>query len=198
MVRIVVLRDSPFSRPQPKQTLGRPPAPSAPVRLRVVPVGERGTQRKLTEDQVDQEYGSQSAKLNGPRHWVIDAAQSTGGNSSSTKTFTFGGIETGLKGVITTQANQPTVGDQFYTPSEVARSTIWTYKAGKPVFELTAPDGSVYVMQSYAQIADKTLTYPPVGRSREQTKAAGRMELQVRDPDDGTESEQQRPRHCGQ
>jgi hypothetical protein len=113
----------------------------------------------LTEDQVDQEFGSQSAKLNGPRHWVIDTAQSLGGSSSSTKTFTFGGIETGLKGVITTQANQPTVGDQFYTPNEVSRSTIWTYKTGKPVFELTGPDGSVYVMQSYAQIADKTLTY---------------------------------------
>jgi hypothetical protein len=51
------------------------------------------------------------------------------------------------------------VGDQFYTPNEVSRSTIWTYKTGKPVFELTGPDGSVYVMQSYAQIADKTLTY---------------------------------------
>jgi hypothetical protein len=114
---------------------------------------------KLTEDQVDQEYGSQSAKLNGPRHWVIDAAQSLGGNSSSTKTFTFGGIETGLKGVITTQAGQPTVGDQFYAPNQVSRDTIWTYKAGKPVFELTGPDGSVYIMQSYAQIADKTLTY---------------------------------------
>jgi hypothetical protein len=118
-----------------------------------------GKWNKLTEDEVDQEFGSQSAKLNGPRHWVIDAAQSLGGNSSSTKTFTFGGIETGLKGVITTQANQPTVGDQFYTPNEVSRNTIWTYKAGKPVFELTGPDGSVYVMQSYAQIADKTLTY---------------------------------------
>src|SRR5580700_7750985 len=52
---------------------------------------------------------AKSNKLNGPRHWVIDNAQSTGGNSSSTKTFTFGGIETGLKAVITTQANQPTV-----------------------------------------------------------------------------------------
>jgi hypothetical protein len=27
------------------------------------------------------------------------------------------------------------------------------------VFELMSPDGSVWVMQSYAQIADKTLTY---------------------------------------
>jgi hypothetical protein len=114
---------------------------------------------KLTEAEVNQEYGSQSAKLNGPRHWVIDSAQSLGGNSSSTKTFTFGGIETGLKGVVTTQANQPTVGDQLYTPNQVSRDTVWTYKSGKPVFELTGPDGSVYVMQSYAQIGDKTLTY---------------------------------------
>ena len=32
------------------------------------------------------------------------------------------------------------------------------YLAGKPIFELIAPNGDVYVMQSYAQIADTTLT----------------------------------------
>lgn len=113
----------------------------------------------LTEQEVNSAYGSQSAKLNGPRHFVMDEIQSLGGTSSSTKTFTFGGIEFGLKATLTTPAGQPTVGDQFYAPNEVSRDTIFTYHAGKPAFELTGPDGSVYIMQSYAQIADKTLTY---------------------------------------
>ena len=33
------------------------------------------------------------------------------------------------------------------------------FKAGSPVFLLEAPDGSRYIMQAYAQIVDKTLTY---------------------------------------
>src|SRR5437764_29723 len=32
-----------------------------------------GRWNALTEDEVNKEYGSQSAKLNGPRHWVIDS-----------------------------------------------------------------------------------------------------------------------------
>lgn len=111
----------------------------------------------LTEDRVNREFGSQSAKLNGPRHWVLDRMQASG-SSETGKTFTFGGIEMGLRATLTTQANQPTVGDQVYVPNQVQRDTVWIYDAGKPIFELTDPQGNVYVMQSYAQIADRTLT----------------------------------------
>lgn len=117
-----------------------------------------GKWNKLTEAEVNQEYGSQSAKLNGPRHWVMDAISGSG-SSASGKTFTFGGIETGLRGTLTTPAGQPTVGSQYYVVNKVQRTTTWVYKAGKPIFELTDPKGDVYVMQSYAQIIDKTLTY---------------------------------------
>lgn len=39
------------------------------------------------------------------------------------------------------------------------RDTIFVYKAGKPIFILTDPDGNEYVMQSYAQIVEPTLMY---------------------------------------
>ena len=39
------------------------------------------------------------------------------------------------------------------------RDTTWTYDAGTLIFELTDPDGHVYVMQSYSQLVDKTLNY---------------------------------------
>ncbi len=112
----------------------------------------------LTETEVNQEFGSQSAQLNGPRHWVMDSISGSG-SSTSGKTFTFGGIQMQLRGTLITSAGTPTVGNQFYTPNQVKRSTIFIYDAGKPIFELTAPNGDVYVMQSYAQIVDKTLTY---------------------------------------
>jgi hypothetical protein len=112
----------------------------------------------LTEDRVNREFGSQSAKLNGPRHFVMDGIQASG-SSKTGQTFTFGSIEMGLRATLTTPAGQPTVGDQFYTPNQVQRDTTWIYHAGKPIFELTDPQGNVYIMQSYAQIADRTLTF---------------------------------------
>ena len=112
---------------------------------------------QLTEDEVNEEFGSNSAQLNGPRHWVLDDIHGSG-SSTSGDTYTFGGIEMNLRATLNTPAGQPTVGDQFYVPNEVARDTIFTYEAGKPIFQLTDPAGNVYVMQSYAQIADQTLT----------------------------------------
>jgi len=111
----------------------------------------------LTEDRVNREFGSQLAKLNGPRHWVLDGIQASG-SSKTGQTFTFGGIEMGLRATLTTQIGQPTVGNQFYVPNEVQRDTVWIYHAGKPIFELRDPQGNVYIMQSYAQMADRTLT----------------------------------------
>jgi hypothetical protein len=112
----------------------------------------------LTEDTVNEEYPSPSSTLNGPRHWVIDGAQSLGPESGTEDTFTFGGIETGLKGTIAIPQGQPAIGTNVYTPATVARQTKWTYDAGKNVYELVDPDGNVYVMQSYSQQVDTKLT----------------------------------------
>jgi hypothetical protein len=111
----------------------------------------------LTEEEVNREYGSVSAKLNGPRHWVIDELAASA-SSVTGETFTFGGILMALRGTIETKVGDPTVGDQLYVPNQVQRDTIYTYDAGKPVFELTSPEGDVYIMQSYAQIIDEALT----------------------------------------
>jgi hypothetical protein len=110
----------------------------------------------LTKDEVDKEYGSQSAVLNGPRHWMMDALQATE-SSSPGQTFIFGGIEMRLRGRLVTPIGTPTVGEQFYVPNTVQRQTIYTYKGGQPIYELIDPDKNVYVMQSYAQIVDKNL-----------------------------------------
>lgn len=146
----------------------------------------------LTEQEVNSAYGSQSAKLNGPRHFVMDEIQSLGGTSSSTKTFTFGGIEFGLKATLTTPAGQPTVGDQFYAPNEVSRDTIFTYHAGKPAFELTGPDGSVL---HHAVLRPDRRQNPHVFTAfgtRQQARPPDRLELQERYAHEHPEPEQQR------
>jgi hypothetical protein len=111
----------------------------------------------LTEEEVNEEYGSIAAKLNGPRYWVIDKLVGSGSTATG-ETFTFGGIEMALRAKLETKLREGTVGEQFYVPNEVQRETVYTYMAGKPVYELTSPEGDVYIMQSYAQIKDKNLT----------------------------------------
>lgn len=111
----------------------------------------------LTEEQVNEAYGSVSAKLNGPRYWVMDKLVASG-SSTTEERFTFGGIEMELRASVDTKLREETVGDEFYVPNEVQRDTVYTYKAGRPVYELTSPENDVYIMQSYAQIKDKSLT----------------------------------------
>jgi hypothetical protein len=111
----------------------------------------------LTEGEVNQEYGAQSAQLNGPRHWMMDTLDATG-SSTTGRTFTFGGIEMSLRGTIVTSVGTPTVGEQFYVPNTVQRQTVYTFKGGQPIYELIDLDKNVYVMQSYAQIVDKNLS----------------------------------------
>ena len=111
----------------------------------------------LTEDEVNEEYGSVAAKLNGPRYWVLDKLVGSGSTTTGER-FTFGGIEMELRAKLDTRLREGTVGEEFYVPNEVQRDTVYTYNAGEPVYELTSPEGDVYMMQSYAQIKDKNLT----------------------------------------
>ena len=110
----------------------------------------------ISEDAVDKAYGSQQAKLNGPRYWVLDELQGAGATAGGA-TYVFNGITMAKRGEVDTKLRDSTVGSSFYTPNTVQRDTVFTYKAGSKVFELTAPDGSIYTMQSYSQIKDKSL-----------------------------------------
>lgn len=111
----------------------------------------------LTEEEVNEAFGSVSAKLNGPRFWVLDQLVGSGSSATDDR-FTFGGIEMELRASVDTDLREGTVGDEFYVPNEVHRDTVYTYEAGRPVYELTSPEGDVYIMQSYSQIEDETLT----------------------------------------
>lgn len=93
---------------------------------------------------------------NGPRHWTIDGIEGRGSTIANAPTQ-FGGIgmtqratlERKLLGGMT---------EEPYTTEEVERDTVFIFAAGKPVFELIDPDGEVYMMQSYAQMVDPSLS----------------------------------------
>ena len=98
------------------------------------------------------ELGDTLVVLNGPRHFLMDSA------SAQT-----GGVRPFHGQRLTKVATIPirTAADLVQTPyadRTISRSNTWRWKRGRTVFELVAPGGDVYVMQSYAQIKDPTLT----------------------------------------
>lgn len=113
--------------------------------------------QKLDAEKMAEQYGAKIVKLNGPRHWVMNKMAS-GGATSAGKVADFGGIQMKLRGTLQTKIWQGSVGEKLYTPNDVHRTTVFTYLAGHKVYELVAPNGDVYMMQSYAQITDPKLT----------------------------------------
>jgi hypothetical protein len=104
------------------------------------------------------ELGASFVVLNGPRHFLMDAATARTGGVRA-----FHGMR------LTEVATLPirTVADLARTPyadRAVARVNTWRWQRGRTVFELVAPGGDVYVMQSYAQILDPALTLADLGR----------------------------------
>jgi hypothetical protein len=49
--------------------------------------------------------------------------------------------------------------DVAYQPMRIQRVTTYEFLAGKPVFLLRSPDGHTWVMQTYTNFIDRTLTY---------------------------------------
>ena len=98
--------------------------------------------------------GRTMAVLNGPRHWLMDEVTKEGGGASQPIT-TFGGIE--MRRQASVEVGSLATASTPYTERAVDRSTVFTFGAGHPVYELRAPDGSTYVMQSWSQQKDPML-----------------------------------------
>ena len=104
---------------------------------------------------IAREHHALAAELNGPRFWLMDSIQKV--RTSATQVTTFGGIAmieeaTVQIGPSVAAARAP------YTPHTVDRQAAFTFDAGRQVYELVAPDGTVWVMQTWSQITDPTLS----------------------------------------
>lgn len=100
---------------------------------------------------------STSATINGPRAWVVDTLTATGGVTTSDQSLVVNGIEFSLTGIVSRPVGSPALGSDPYVPYTVNRNTIYLFKAGTLVYELTDPSGNVYVMQSYSKQIDPNL-----------------------------------------
>ncbi|MGD0085205.1 MAG: hypothetical protein ABSD78_18750 [Acidimicrobiales bacterium] len=94
------------------------------------------------------------ALKNGPRHWVLDAIEAQ--MRETAPTTKFGTLEMFLAATVDFGSTPPS--PIAYTERSVARDTVFEWAAGTPLYQLTSPDGKVYVMQAIALYVDPSQT----------------------------------------
>jgi hypothetical protein len=100
------------------------------------------------------EHGADLALLNGPRNFIMDSATSKDYGPVSS----FAGKRMRQVATIDLSATGLAPPPRF-TDVRITRRNTWRWAAGKRVFELVAPTGRVYIMQSYSRQVDPALTY---------------------------------------
>lgn len=113
--------------------------------------------RKLSKQALEKSLNASFVMLNGPRFWMMDEIQAAGSSANDIRQ-SFGGIEMNQRAVVKLTLIQQLLGGKHYKPNEIGRTTNFIYQAGSTVYELTAPTGEVYVMQSYSQIVNPKLS----------------------------------------
>jgi hypothetical protein len=111
--------------------------------------------KALDPKQLAKEWKARTVILNGPRYFMMDriSLANPGGVASfdGLQARHLADVEISLGSVLRGKA-------QPYTDNVVKRTTVYVYSKGKMVYELHAPDGRVYVLQTYALIVDPHLT----------------------------------------
>ena len=106
----------------------------------------------LDAEAIAKENGAAAALLNGPRYWLMSRIGKKATGPQPTESF--GGIEMIEQATVQLSSNNPAP----YSVNKVDRRAVFTFDAGRPVFELVDPDGQRWVMQTWSQVVDKDLT----------------------------------------
>lgn len=108
----------------------------------------------LDAQQIKRQYKARFVLLNGPRYWLMDKVT---GASVDREVVTFGGLQ--MRRMATVRIPLLNLlGRRRYSENVVKRSTTFVYRPGREVYELVAPGGATYVMQTYSLSVDPTLT----------------------------------------
>lgn len=136
----------------------------------------------LDAKEVARQHGAHQVSLNGPRSMVMDKISLA---NPGVDVVDFGGI--GMRQVATIQIAPGSLRDgrneRPYVENSVARTTVYVFEAGKDVYELTAPDGARYVMQSSSQAIDPSLTVADLPNLGSRLKLPDGWSFQVRQPE---------------
>ncbi len=102
-------------------------------------------------------FGALAVQLNGPRHWLMDSASIELAKGLG-QVQSFNGLRMRRIATVRVPITNGVPGAAPYTEVTVNRRNTFAWRRGRRVFELVAPDGSVYLMQAYAQIVDPAQT----------------------------------------
>lgn len=106
----------------------------------------------LDADLVARQNDAVAALLNGPRYWLMSSIEKDAAGPQEIKSF--GGIDMIRQATVKLSSMNPAP----YSLNRVDRRTVFTFNAGRPVFELIDADGQRWVMQTFSQIVDANLT----------------------------------------
>ena len=97
--------------------------------------------------------GAALVLINGPRYFLMDSAEARIGS----RVRVFGGMRM-RKVAQLPIASVADLAQRTYSERTVERVNNWQWEEGSRVYELLAPDGATYVMQSYTLMRDPLLT----------------------------------------
>lgn len=103
----------------------------------------------LDRDALASEFGAQAALLNGPRFWVLDTI--TNNSPPATPIFRQFGNLTMVLGASVLLPEGFEFGETSYQVNTVSRDTVFQYRTGREVYELTNPEGQRFRMQSFTR-----------------------------------------------
>ncbi|HKV22232.1 MAG TPA: hypothetical protein VJR50_24625 [Mycobacterium sp.] len=106
----------------------------------------------LDADAIAAENGAVAALLNGPRYWLMSSIGKANRESMARKTF--GGLEMNRQATVRLDSMNPTP----YSVNMVDRKAVFTFDAGREIYELVDTDGRRWVMQTHSQTVDSSLS----------------------------------------
>lgn len=124
--------------------------------------------RALNAQTLKHERHAAAVVLNGPRYFMMDRVSlahpgevsTFGAPPHSLQARHLADVKISLSTILKGRAKP-------YADNAVKRTTMYLYRKGRLVYELIAPNGQLYVMQTYALIVDPNLTaaqLPDLGR----------------------------------
>jgi haloalkane dehalogenase len=111
----------------------------------------------LDTEAIKKAYRARAVILNGPRYFLMDKISIA---DPGEEIFDFGGLRMRRLATVPLKLTSLLGGlrRQPYSEQPVRRTTVYIWDKGREVYELIAPDGTSYVMQSYSLQVDPTVT----------------------------------------
>lgn len=107
---------------------------------------------KLDATAIAAENDAVAALLNGPRYWLMSGIGKRDRDDLEHKSF--GGLEMLRQATVKLSSMNPAP----YQPNRVNRKALFTFDAGREIYELVDPEDRRWVMQTWSQTVDPTLS----------------------------------------